>query len=298
MSSDAAEIPPKRRVYAYLLMGAAILIWASAFAGIRVALRELDALLLTAVRLVLGTLVLGGIGALVGITLPARRDIPTIVVAGLSGFTLYHFLLNQGLTEVTAGQASFIIATTPIWTAFLAWRLLGERISSWGGIGLLLSLAGVAAMSLSRHDIPMGLGALLVLGAAVCAAINIVSQKRLLMRYRPLDVTVHVMTAGSLPMLAVIPQNLEQLQQLSSSVWGVIVYLALGPIALGYYLGTIALGILPAYRNAQLLLLIPPLAALIAWVWIEETPGITLWVGGAMIVVGVLLGERRGARRA
>lgn len=295
---DVPDPSPARTAGAYALMLLTVVIWASAFAGIRAALTEIDAMSLTVARMTIASLTLGVVGLGLRIRLPRRRDLPIIAAAGLLGFTIYHVALNFGLVHVPAGQASFIIATIPIWTAVLTWRFLGERITPLNWVGMAVGLTGVAWMSLDIRDLDVSYGAMLVLLAALCAAGNITLQKLLLGRYRALEVTLHVMIAGTLPLLVYLPWAAPSLAAMSAQGWWITLYLGVIPIALGYLLGTVALSILPAYRNSQMLLLIPPIAALIAWVWLGEEPTTRLAIGGGLILTGVLLGGLPRWRRA
>jgi drug/metabolite transporter (DMT)-like permease len=293
MSADTPPPSPRRVAYAYALLGLTMLIWSSAFAGIRVALRELSPLELTTARMVIAALGAAALGLALGVKPPARRDLPSILVAGIAGFACYHTALNFGLTHVSAGQASFLIATTPIWTALLATRLLGERLGRWGALGVGVSVSGVAVMSLGPSDLSVGVGSLLALGAAACAGVNITLQKDLLARYSPIDVSVHATLAGTLPFFAHLPFAAPSLMDMSTEGLVVTTYLGLGPICLGYVLSTIALAILPATRSAQAMLAVPPMAAFIAWIWIGEQPHATIVPGGALILIGLLLGARQ-----
>ena len=279
---------------AYGVLGVTMTIWASAFAGLRVVLRELDPLTLTSLRMVIASLAMLVVGLLVRVRLPQRQDWPLIALAGLSGFTLYHTALNFGLVHVSAGLASFLIATIPLWTALLAKRYLGERLSPWAWAGLLVSMIGVAALSLQGPGrLSFEPGALLVLLAALLAGVNITSQKRLLGRYSALELSIYATLAGCAPFFLYLPARVAPLQALSGRAWLVTLWLGLGPIALGYYLSNVALSILPASRSAQMMLLVPPLASLMAWIWIDERPGLNMLVGGLMILSGVAMSLKR-----
>lgn len=292
------QSPPTRRQLwlAYGVLGFTMLIWASAFAGIRVALKELQPLTLTSIRMLIAATALGLVGVVMRIKMPEPRDVPAICFAGLTGFTIYHLALNFGLVHVSAGQASFIIATTPIWTTILAWKFLQEHITLKTIVGLALGVCGVGVMSLKQGDASFQLGAVLVLAAAIGASANITVQKNLLKRYKALDLSIHVTVAGTLPFFFYTPWTIGELGQMSATGWWVTLYLGLVPIALGYFLSIVALSILPANRSAQMMLLVPPLAAIIAWFWIGEAPGQSLWLGGGLILLGVLISGLKSRR--
>jgi drug/metabolite transporter (DMT)-like permease len=273
-----------------------MVIWASAFPTLRVLLRTLEAPTLTSIRMVIAALGLIGVGFLAGTKLPAREDMLRIGGAGLAGFSLYHLTLNLGLVHLTAGQGSFLVATMPVWTALLSWYFLGERLGPRGITGLLLGLAGVAVLSsegLFSRNPELMWGASCVLMSAVAAGVNITLQKELLTRYKPLDISIHVTVAGALPFFFYLPLHAQQLLVLDGDQWAMLLYLGLVPISFGYVLSTIALAALPATRASQMLLLIPPIASLTAWIWLGERPDEKLWIGGPLILAGVLVTNMR-----
>ncbi|MBA2662650.1 MAG: DMT family transporter [Bradymonadaceae bacterium] len=292
-----AELTLRRALFAYGLLVFTMSIWASAFAGIRFMLGEISPMSLTVLRMVIAACTLLVVGLVGRIGLPRREDLGRLIAAALFGFTIYHLLLNLGTAHIKAGQASFIIATIPIWTSLLAARYLREKISARVIVGLAIGMAGVGFMSLSRGDANIGLGSLLVLLAAMCAAANMVLSKGLLERYRAIDFAVYATIAGCLPLLVYAPWAWAEVRLMSPTAWLVGLYLGIIPIGLGYWLSNVALAILPAGRAAQMLLLVPPMSALIAWLFIDEVPSTRLIVGGPLIMLGVLLGNVRANGR-
>lgn len=274
-------------------MATTIVIWASAFSAIKFVLGELDPFSLSALRLLIAAATLAGAGAAMRIPLPRREDLPLIAGTGLLAFTIYHLTLNVGLSfdAVGAGQGSFIISTTPIWTTLLAWHFLGEQSTYRTWTGLALGLCGVAWLSLDPDALSISVGSLVVLGAACVNACQIVLQKRLLERYEPLHLGIYLTVVGSLPMLGYLPWILEPAAQLSASGWWATLYLGVVPIGVGYLLNAVVLSILDASRMSQGILLIPPVATLIAWWTLAEIPSTQLYIGGPLILAGVLLGQ-------
>lgn len=291
--------PPSERA-AYLILIFTMMLWASAFPALRLALRSLDAPALTTVRMIIAALGLVLLALALRTPLPRREDMGRIVGAGISGFSIYHLALNLGLVHLTSGQGSFLIATIPVWTALLAWRFLGERMGPRGVAGLVLGMIGVAVLTLDGQTTGSNqlYGGAVVLLAAICSGVNVTLQKELLGRYRPFDISVHITVAGALPFLLYLPRCLDALLALPLKTWGLLLYLGLVPISLGYVLSTIALSALPATRASQMLLLVPPLATLVAWLWLGEAPGPRLWIGGPIILASVLITNlrRRGPR--
>src|SRR3712207_8076901 len=76
--------------------------------------------------------------------MPEGRDLPAVFLAGFLAFTFYHAALNYGEVTVSAGAASVLINTVPIFTALLAVTFLGERLRALGWVGMAVSFGGAA----------------------------------------------------------------------------------------------------------------------------------------------------------
>lgn len=63
-----------------------------------------------------------------GLRPPRREDLPRLFLLGFLGITVYHTALVYGELTVSAGAASLLIATGPVFTALLSYFLLGERL--------------------------------------------------------------------------------------------------------------------------------------------------------------------------
>jgi hypothetical protein len=124
-TSPSWHVPQK----AYLAMGVALVVWSSAFAGIRAGLRAYAPAHLALFRYLIASTVLAIYARFAHFRRPAWRDIPALMVAGSLGITIYNLALNYGETRVTAGSASLLISSTPIWAALLAMLLLRERLT-------------------------------------------------------------------------------------------------------------------------------------------------------------------------
>ena len=179
-----------------------LVVWSSAFAGIRAALHAYAPSHLALFRYLIASIVLAIYARFAHFRRPAWRDIPGLIVAGSLGITIYNLALNYGETRVTAGSASLLISSTPIWAALLAMLLLRERLTATGWVGVLLSFAGVALIASGEaHGLHFPWQALVILGAAVAWGMYIVIQKHFLGRYSALEFTSYSVWAGTLLMI-------------------------------------------------------------------------------------------------
>jgi len=227
-------------------------------------------------------------GAAVGLRPPAREDLPKLAVLGLLGFTVYHLALNYGEQTVSAGAASMLIASGPIFTALLAVVFLGERLRVWGWLGILLGFVGVALIAVGEGGgLRFDPGAFWIVLAAFSASLYFVFQKPLHARYSPFEITAYTLWAGSLWMLPFAPGLVEAVRQAPPPATWSVVYLGIGPAALAYVFWNHALSRMPASRVTSFLYVSPVLAILIAWCWLGETPTPVSLFGGVVALLGV-----------
>src|ERR1700736_664333 len=112
---------------AQLAAAGTVLLWASAFPAITVAVRGFGPAGLAVARLTVASAALALAAPLLGVRRPRARDLPLIALCGLAGMTGYQLLLNAGERVVPAGTASLLVATAPVYASLLAVAFLGER---------------------------------------------------------------------------------------------------------------------------------------------------------------------------
>ncbi len=129
--------------------------------------------------------------ALVGwVRWPKITDLLPLGMLGLLGHGIYQLALSISQTGITAGTASVLISTVPVFSALLAMPALGERISIRGWMGIAFAFAGVLVVNVTKsHALLFEPMALVGLVAAAASATYFVLQKPWLSRYRAIDLT-------------------------------------------------------------------------------------------------------------
>jgi drug/metabolite transporter (DMT)-like permease len=192
-----------------------------------------------------------------------------------------------------------LIATTPVITALLAVAIGADAANPVKLIGALISFVGVALVIAAGQGVNLGVslvGDLMTLGAAVCWALYTVYGAGILLRHSPLVATTWAIVAGTLFMA---PFGLAQLATADLSAFGPAVLIAI------VYAGTMAAGVsnVVVFHGLKLLgptrvtafqFLVPPLAVILAAVFLGEAIRPVQVIGGVIILAGVAL-LRRGS---
>lgn len=282
-----------------LSVGTALLLWSSAFAGIKAGLRGFEPGELALLRFLTASASLAAYAVVARMRLPRTGDLGRIALGGLFGITIYHLALNFGETAVSASAASLIIASGPVFTAVLARIFLGERLTGWGWLGIAIAFSGVAIITLAEGGgLSFEPAAALVVVAAMSTAGYFVVTKPLLERYTPLEYTAYSMWLGTVPMLAFAPGLASSIASAPREAVLAALYLGVFPGAIAYLLYSRALAKLPASVASSFLYVQPVMAAVIAWLWIREVPQVLTIVGGAVALSGVTLVTTKGRERS
>jgi drug/metabolite transporter (DMT)-like permease len=281
-----------------LALATTVVLWASAFPAIRAALDGYSAAHLSVLRLLVAATALAVVGALRGVRLPARRDLPAIAGIGLAGMAAYQVFLNSGERTVPAATASLIVNVSPVVTALLAAALLGERLTRAGWAGIGIAFGGVTLIALTGEGgLRLSAGALLVLGAAIAQAAYFIASKPMLARYGSLELTTWAMVAGALMTLPLAPGLPGAIAHAPAEASLAVAFLGLGASAVGFVTWSYALRDVDVTFAATTLYGVPPVAVLVAWLWLGELPGVATAAGGAVALGGVALVARRGHYR-
>jgi len=293
-----AELAPRVDVRALLALLIVLILWASAFAGIRLGLLGYDPYQVALLRYLTASVVLGGYALAVRMPLPELKDIPGIALNGFIGFSLYNVALNAGEQTVSAGVASFLIAAEVGVIALLAVLFLGERLRVMGWVGILLSFVGVGVISLAGEEgIEISLGALIILIATVCISVYTVLQKPYLRKYGSIRFVTYAMWAGTLFLMVFAPGLPEAVGAAPLKATLAVVYMGIFPGVLAYGAWSYVLSRIPASRAGSYLTVIPVMALAIAWLLLGEVPRLIAIGGGMLVLAGVVMVNMLGQHK-
>lgn len=226
----------------------------------------------------------------------SRRDWLLSALAG--AFLAGHFVSWIGSLTLTTVAASVVLSSTqPLWVAILSVPILRERPrrEQWAGMALAVFGAAWVGWGDMRLDDAALCGDLLALTGAWLVAFYYVLGRGLRARLSIWPYVMVVYGIAAVILLVAMVATATPLVAYPSTDWLVFGALAVGPMLIGHTGQNWALGYLPAFVVNLSLLGEPVLATLLAWLLpgIREVPPGSVFLGGSLILVGILLGMRR-----
>jgi O-acetylserine/cysteine efflux transporter len=264
------------------------IVWAGNFLTSAHALQEIPPFLFSALRMIILALLL-----IAFLKPPPREQWPRLVAVALLngalhfGTSLWALRMAGDLSSPAIVMQSYI----PM-SVLLAWALLGERFAWRTGSAIALSFAGVLVLGFDPLVLDHPASLAMMLFSALLIALGTVLMRGL----AGIDgVSLQGWTAviGIVPLLAISaaiePGGFAALRDAHWSSWGSAVYSAVFASLIGHTLFFKLVQRHPVAQVMPYLLLTPVFAValgILAW---GDRPGANLWIGGAMVLGGVLI---------
>jgi len=272
------------------------------FTALKFALDHSTPLLIAGMRTVIGGTFLLGFAFLRGERFPtSRRDLFNIFMVSLSITTVSSGLLVFGVSRVTAGVASLVASTMPMFTAVLALVLMKTQISRLAGLGLAVGFAGtlvLASPSLGGGSATIGIVSLIV--SAIAWAFG-----NVYMKWQDMTNVSPIMLVGVqlyMSAMCLIPFAL-MVEGTSDTEWTLglfapLLYAAIPANAVTFaLLATVVRKATPT-QAASTAYLIPLFGVFFGWLIRDERLGIVELTGGVLIIMGVYVLVTANTRQA
>jgi drug/metabolite transporter (DMT)-like permease len=270
-----------------LTLIAATLIWGAAFPVVKAALTSSTPLAFLAVRFAIAAAVLTPFTPLA-----ARFSGREIAAGALLGAVLGGGFAAQviGLVYTTPARSAFIVGISSILAPLVAFVVLRER-PRWTALGALV-VASLGLYFLTAPDAGgLNRGDVWTLGTAVLFGGQIVAVAELSRRHDPARL-VWMQTAGTAVCAAIGAWLLEDPRiDWNPAFAAELLYSAVFATALALLLQMRAQREMSSSRAALIFCLEAVFAAAASWVWLGERLSFLQWVGGALILAGMITAE-------
>lgn len=291
------------KLSAQLKLLAAITVWGGSFIATKIAVGQVSPVTVVWLRFLIGLLILGWFAwRRQELAIPSLRDGLDFLLLGFLGITLHQWLQSSGLITSEASTTAWIVSTTPVFMALLGWLFLKERLTPVIVGGIVTATLGVLlVVSKGRFG---GLfsggfgrpGDILILISAPNWAIFSVMARPALQRHSAIKVTFYTLLFGWLLTSAQFAAGARwsEFSQLNLAGWASVGFLGVFCSALAYIFYNDGLQALPASQVGAFLYFEPLVATLVAAAILSEQ---IVWAslgGGALILLGVWLVNRRG----
>ena len=232
---------------------------------------------------------LSGVAILLGLLFYYRRDfLKKMLGIGWAGvvmgiiWALGTFCFINSIQNTLVANTLFIVSTSPIFAALIAWLVLREAVTGRTWLTIAFSLMGIAIIAYGS----MGEGAqgsiegdLAALGTALAVAISfsIARRNRLISMIPAIGLSSVMAGVIAFPFAAPLAESADKIIPI------VLVGLLVAPI--GASLMVIGPRYLPAADVSLLLLLEAVLGPLWVWWMLDEFPGNYTLIGGAFVLL-------------
>ncbi len=216
------------------------------------------------------------------------RDVAALAGLGLIGVTLMSGLFHLSITYLPANVAALVFSCNPVFVVLFAPLVLPEKITRRKLSAAALCLAGIAVLARDRADGISVIGLLLMLAAIILFAVYTVFFKKMTPRFGALPVTAFAGLSGGLLLLPVALglEGTAPTAYAAADWWG-ISYLSLAGTALAYFLFIYGMHHVEAGVGSMAFFLKPFLAALFAWIILDEALTLPVLAGGVLILIGM-----------
>ena len=293
--------PADNRIVPLLCLGGAVLFWGVSFMATKTALSGgFTPMTVVWLRMAIACVVISPF--LWRMPKPDYRpgDAKWLVLVCLLQPGVYYLAENYAIGMTTSSQAGVISAIVPLLVALGAWLFLHEHLSAKIVGGIVVSMAGVALLSIGATAATGApnpvLGNALEVVAMVSAAGATIALKHLISRYNAWLLTAIQCFAGALLFLpGALVSHPSTWLAVPASAWWSVAYLGVF-VSLGAFgLFNMAMTRMPASRAAIAINAVPLVALVTGWAVLGESLSWLQAAGCVAIAVGVALGQSGGA---
>jgi len=282
------------KIIGALFLSLAASIWGAMYVVVKVVVEVVPPLELVWIRYVIAVIALATIGICMKQSWSiAKRDWLMIFLVGLIGNTISIVTQEMGTMLSTAQMGAIITSTTPAFMVLFARFILKEKITLKKCLSIVLATIGVGIIvGNGQIDVSQQLGGFYLLVAALTWALMSVLVKKIPQQYSQIVITTYTsMVAVCLLTPIVLPRikYLDVSSVLQPTISGGLIYLGIVSTAGGFLLWNKGLQLMNASSGGLFFFFQPVVGTFLGWLLLNETIGLSFWLGTMLIFSGVFL---------
>lgn len=277
----------------------AVIFWGASFIATKIALYELNPVVIILLRLLLGIILLSiiAISTKRDFTISLKNHLSILILALVAVFHLW--IQITGLKFTSASNTGWIIGVTPVFMAILGFLIFKEKITLINALGILIAFIGLILLMSKGNILSIGLlshkGDFLVLASAFTWSVYSIINKKISLSYSPLMTILFLflmMTIIILP-FTINREAINSIIHLSAKGWIAILFLGIFCSGIAYVLWAQALKDFEANKVGVFLYFEPFVTVFAAWLLLNEVISYITIFSGLIITFGVILVNKK-----
>lgn len=225
------------------------------------------------------------------------KDIPLLIIFGLTGVTLFYAANLMAVIKGGAAFASVMLYTAPAWVAVMSRLIFKEQITRVKIVAVLLTLVGVVFVCMgggdlmAELDVGTTMAVLCGLTSGFCYSLYYIFGKYFSGKYSASTIFLYILPIGGAGLLPWV-----EFTEKTPVSWAALIYLAVVSTYLAYLCYYTGLKYLEPTRAVVTATFEPVLAAIFAFLIWGELFSPAGYLGAFFILAGVLIMIRDDAK--
>lgn len=271
-------------------------IWGASFLFMRIGSPEFGPVVVAGLRVAGASCLLVPLLIQQGLAAELRRHWKPLLLIGLTNSALPFLCYAFAALAITGGLSAIFNATTPLWTALIAWIWLAVKPARWRVAGLAIGFAGVAWLAWDKahfKDTGDGLASGWAVLACLCATalygFSANFTRRHLQSLSPMTLATGTQLSAALVLAPAVLALWPQTHSPGSSAWMAMAGLAFLCTGIAYVMYFRLIRRVGATNAVTVTFLVPAFAVLWGALFIGESVHAGMLAACAVILVGTAL---------
>ncbi len=264
--------------------------WGTTFILSKLALKEISLLPYLVIRLTMAALFLG----LYSLRFKKEISVQLVKDGFVLGVLLFfsYFFQMWGIQFTSASNAGFITGLNVVLVAVFSILFYGDHPRKETLLGVALAVIGLYLLT-GGNLTELNKGDLLVLVCALTVSFHVIYTGKYAPKHNIYLLTSAQLVTTSIFSIAFLIFSGDSLPEMQTDIWLLLLYLALFGTIYTFLMQTAMQRFTTATRTALVFSMEPVFASLFAWLIAAESLSTGGWIGGLLIVSGMIIAEIR-----